>query len=74
MLVLSRKTRQQILIPDFNIRLTVLSVGKNCVQIGIEAPNEVQITRPEVGHRPPESCDQQNPALPCAKFAVFSGI
>lgn len=49
MLVLSRKLQQQIVIPELNIRITVLSVGTNRVQLGIEAPNSVQITRPEIG-------------------------
>jgi len=48
MLVLSRKVQQQILIPELNIRITVLSVGTNRVQLGIEAPSGIQITRPEV--------------------------
>lgn len=50
MLVLSRKIREQILIPGLNIRVTVLSVGQNRVQLGIEAPADIQITRPEL-HR-----------------------
>ena len=49
MLVLSRKIGEQILIPGLNIRVTVLSVGKNRVQLGIDAPPEVDITRPEAG-------------------------
>ena len=48
MLVLSRKVQQQILIPELNIRITVLTVGTNRVQLGIEAPLGIQITRPEV--------------------------
>jgi len=48
MLVLSRKLQQQILIPDLNIRITVLSVGTNRVQLGIEAPRGIQVTRPEL--------------------------
>ncbi len=47
MLVLSRKIQEQIFIPAFNIRVTVLSVGKNRVQLGIEAPKDVQVTRPD---------------------------
>lgn len=47
MLVLSRKTNEQILIPGLNIRITVVSIGANRVQLGIEAPNDVDITRPE---------------------------
>jgi hypothetical protein len=34
MLVLSRKLQQQIVIPELNIRITVLSVGTNRVQLG----------------------------------------
>ena len=49
MLVLSRKIREQILIPGLNIRITVLSIGTNRVQLGIEAPPDVDITRPEAG-------------------------
>jgi carbon storage regulator len=48
MLVLSRKLQQQIVIPELNICITVLSVGTNRVQLGIEAPNSIQITRPEI--------------------------
>lgn len=48
MLVLSRKIREQILIPGLNIRVTILSVGQNRVQLGIEAPADIQITRPEL--------------------------
>ncbi len=48
MLVLSRKVQQQILVPDLNIRITILSVGTNRVQVGIEAPTGIQITRPEI--------------------------
>lgn len=59
MLILSRKIQEQILIPGLNIRLTVLSVGKNRVQVGIEAPKDVHITRPDAGNRPAGSCERQ---------------
>lgn len=48
MLVLSRKPQQQIVIPGLNIRITVLGIGTNRVHLGIEAPDEIQITRPEI--------------------------
>jgi carbon storage regulator len=48
MLVLSRKLQEQIVIPGLNIRITVLSVGVNRVQLGIEAPRDIQVTRPEL--------------------------
>ena len=48
MLVLSRKLREQVLIPGSNIRITVLSIGTKRVQLGFEAPPDVHITRPEI--------------------------
>jgi carbon storage regulator len=47
MLVLTRRTRQSIMIGD-EIELTVLSVSGEKVRIGIEAPNEVPVFRKEV--------------------------
>ena len=52
MLVLSRKTGQQVLIPDLNISITVLSAERNRVQLGIRAPREIDITRPDTDRRP----------------------
>ena len=63
MLVLSRKVQQQILIPDLNIRITVLSVGTNRVQLGIEAPEGIQITRPEILRPVPAIRIVQRPAV-----------
>lgn len=57
MLVLSRKTNEQILIPGLNITITVLSIGANRVQLGIKAPRHVDITRPDATR--PETCTQQ---------------
>jgi len=47
MLVLSRKVGQEIQIGS-NIRLSVIKVGKDRVQIGIDAPKEVSIRRKEL--------------------------
>ncbi|MFY9251928.1 MAG: carbon storage regulator [Fuerstiella sp.] len=47
MLVLSRRLREQVLIPGLDIKITILSVGTNRVQLGIEAPQHIHITRPE---------------------------
>lgn len=52
MLVLSRKSQEQIVIPGAGIRITVLSIGTGRVQLGIEAPRDVQVTRPDARHRP----------------------
>jgi carbon storage regulator CsrA len=54
MLVLSRKKQQQILIPGLDIRITVLSISAGRVQLGIEAPRGIEITRPDAGR--PECC------------------
>lgn len=48
MLVLSRRNQQQILIPALNITITVLQTSAGRVQVGIDAPANVQITRPDV--------------------------
>ena len=68
MLVLSRKIQEQILIPEFNIRLTILSVGKNRVQLGIEAPKGIQITRPETTR---QGVEQQVFEVQCVEMAAF---
>lgn len=47
MLVLSRKIDQEIVI-DGNIRIRVLKVKGNTIRLGIDAPNEVQISRGEL--------------------------
>ncbi len=46
MLVLSRKLGEQILI-DGNIIITVCRIGGDKVRLGIEAPHEVQVSRPD---------------------------
>ena len=73
MLVLSRKIQEQILIPGLNIRLTILSVGKNRVQVGIEAPKGIEITRPEASRRTVAGYEQQVFNVACAEIGAFSG-
>ena len=46
MLVLSRKRRESIVIAG-NIEVTVLEVRGNKVRLGIKAPSEMPIERPE---------------------------
>lgn len=50
MLILTRRTGESLQIGD-NIKLTVLSVRGNQVQIGVEAPSEVPVHREEVYER-----------------------
>ncbi len=47
MLVLTRKPNQAIVIGD-NIRIVVVSVDRDQVRLGIEAPREVSVHRAEV--------------------------
>lgn len=47
MLVLTRKTQEQIQIGN-NIKITILRVKGQSVQIGIEAPREVRVLRSEL--------------------------
>ncbi len=48
MLVLTRKNGQSINIGD-NIKITAINIGKNSVEIGIDAPSSVKILREELG-------------------------
>lgn len=50
MLVVSRKTHQQIRIGD-SITVTILRVRGRVVRVGIEAPADVRIARSELGDR-----------------------
>jgi carbon storage regulator len=47
MLVLSRKTRDAIVIGQ-DIRVMVLSIGRDQVRLGIQAPPDVDVHREEV--------------------------
>ncbi len=47
MLVLSRKRDQRIMIGN-NVRLTVVDVRGDTVQLGIEAPKDIPIYREEI--------------------------
>jgi carbon storage regulator CsrA len=52
MLVLSRKQSESLQI-DAEIQITVISIGKGRVKLGISAPDHVRITRNElIGRRP----------------------
>ena len=50
MLVLTRKPNQAIVIGD-DIRIVVVSVDRDQVRLGIEAPKEVPVMREEVAVR-----------------------
>jgi len=59
MLVLSRRVQETIVI-DGNIRITVVSAGRDRVRIGIEAPPHVRVNRQEVQER----LDREEAKLP----------
>lgn len=50
MLVITRKTNEEIIIGD-NIILKVISNGNGRVKIGIEAPKHIRIARGEIAFR-----------------------
>lgn len=47
MLVLSRKVNQSIMVGD-NVRIVVVSVDRDQVKLGIEAPREIPVHRSEI--------------------------
>lgn len=47
MLVLSRKSQQEVIIGD-NVRITVLQIKGNTVRLGIAAPRDIQVRRAEL--------------------------
>ena len=59
MLVLSRKHGESVQI-DSMIRVTVVSIGKGRVKLGISAPDHVRILRNElIGSRPTVAATQE---------------
>jgi carbon storage regulator len=51
MLVLSRKIGERILVPDFDLAITVVAVDGNRVRLGISAPADVPVYREEIWNR-----------------------
>ena len=79
MLVLSRKKNESIIIND-NITITVIEIRGDKVRLGIEAPKEVSVHRREVyeaihGHGPngPES-HQSRDSGPTAPVTPDAGL
>ncbi len=58
MLVLSRKQSESVQI-DSEIRVTVVSIGKGRVKLGISAPDHVRIIRHELIDRGPNAAATQ---------------
>ncbi len=51
MLVLSRKAGEEIVIPQYNVSVTVMQTKGNRVRLGIKAPADVRVHRAEVWRR-----------------------
>ena len=61
MLVLSRKAGEKIVI-DGSIEISIVSIDRGKVRIGISAPPEVTVHRKEVFDRIQEFADSRTPA------------
>ncbi|TWT83307.1 hypothetical protein CA13_47720 [Planctomycetes bacterium CA13] len=59
MLILSRKENESIHIGD-DIVVVVTRIGRNRVQIGIDAPREMRIRRSELADAPSETSPSQS--------------
>jgi carbon storage regulator CsrA len=62
MLVLTRRTNEKVLFPDFNAAVQVLSVKGNHVRLGIEAPQAVRVLRGELQDTAVNTAQQQLPS------------
>jgi carbon storage regulator len=48
MLVISRKIGEEILLPDCDVRISVIDVSGSRIRLGIEAPSNRRVYRKEV--------------------------
>lgn len=63
MLVLSRKVGDRIII-DKNIEVTVVQIRGNKVRLGVTAPRDVLVKRPEMHNRAQEDHPRRQIAAP----------
>lgn len=69
MLVLSRKSSQQIMIgPD--IQITIVKIDRNQVRIGIQAPAGIPILRQELTGKPGSGSSAPAPTRPTGSVPV----
>jgi carbon storage regulator CsrA len=64
MLVLTRKTGQQVVLPKQGITIQVISVSKSRVSLGVSAPPSVAVRRSELGAALDASADRENSPQP----------
>jgi carbon storage regulator len=74
MLVLSRRTGEQIVLPEAGVTVTVLGVSGKRVRLGVEAPANATVHRAEVWRRildllPSKSNGRQEPQ-PCCELSA----
>jgi carbon storage regulator len=67
MLVLTRKTKQQIQVGP-NITITILQIKGQAVRVGIEAPQNVSVLRTELAQRLADDCS--DPTVQAAKEKI----
>lgn len=67
MLVLTRKTDEQITIGD-NVNVVVLSIHGNRVRLGITAPTEVTISRRPSTTTIPDEHDEESASRPLGRY------
>jgi len=51
MLVLSRKQGERIVVPEYQLTVTVLDISRSRVRVGISAPPNVAVHRAEIVER-----------------------
>jgi len=51
MLVLSRKQGERIVVPEYQLTVTVLDISRSRVRVGISAPPNISVHRAEIVER-----------------------
>jgi len=68
MLVLSRKRNEEIIFPELDIRLTIVSLGSGRVKVGIDAPRDIRVTRPDIRDDSSRDSDSNRHELATAAY------
>lgn len=64
MLVLSRRTDEQILFPELGITIKVIKTKGNQVRLGISAPESIKVLRGELAFEEPQANPNLNSIQP----------
>ncbi len=51
MLILSRRQGERIVVPEYQLTVTVLDISRSRVRVGISAPSNVTVHRAEIRER-----------------------